>query len=275
MFKFFRTFVFLIFFLNLDSKAENIPQKPLANINNKFLTEGRNEAALYFQKPASPIMHEILHTHNIVMIVMSVIFILCCALLIYIIFRFSEKNNPNPQKFTHNTTLEIFWTVIPILIVCVFAFYNLKTLYHEEIQNSSDLTIKVVGHQWYWTYEYPEEKIKFDSYMKKDEDLIDGDKRLLSVDNAVYVPVGKNIKILVTADDVIHSWALPAFGVKKDCVPGRINETWFKAEKEGVFYGQCSELCGILHGFMPIEIHVVSDEQFAEWKKTAQSKFAI
>jgi len=241
MFKFFKFFLLLALISNLELKAENVTQDQPKVVENKFLTEGKNDAALFFQKPQSGIMHEIVKTHNIIMIVMSVIFVLCCALLLFL----------------------------------VFAFYNVKTLHHEEIQNHTDLTIKVIGHQWYWTYEYTEDKIKFDSYMKKDEDLIDGDKRLLSVDNAIYVPVGKNIKILVTADDVIHSWALPAFGVKKDAVPGRINETWFRADEEGVFYGQCSELCGILHGFMPIEIRVVSDEKFAEWKKDAQSKFAI
>jgi cytochrome c oxidase subunit 2 len=267
-----RFFVLLflsLFFINNDTHA-----KEQNHIDQKFLTDGADKMVFFFQKPTSSVMHEIIKTHNIIFIAMSLIFVLCCAFLLFIIFRFSEKNNPKPQKFTHNTTLEIVWTVIPIFIVCIFSFFNLRTLHHEEIQKDSDLTIKIVGHQWYWTYEYPDSQIKFDSYMIKDEDLKDGDKRLLSVDNPVYVPKGKNIKLLITADDVIHSWAIPSFGVKKDAVPGRVNETWFRADEEGVFYGQCSELCGILHGFMPIEVRVVSDEEFSNWQNQSKTKFA-
>ena len=240
-----------------------------------FLKENNNAKAMFFQQPNSPVMHDIVKTHNLIFGVMLLVLVLCCGLLLYTIIRFSEKNNPKPAKFTHNTGLEVAWTVIPLIIALAFSFVNIKALSHSDVQEKYDLTIKVVGHQWYWTYEYSDEKIKFDSYMKKSENLVEGDRRLLSVDNPVYVPVGKNIRIIVTADDVIHSWAVPAFGVKKDTVPGRLNETWFKAEREGVFYGQCSELCGLLHGFMPIEIHVVNDAEFANWVAQAKSKFSI
>ena len=269
MFKLFNIlFLLLIFSASVASAEEK-------KADNHFLTDGSDLKAVFFQKPNSEVMHQIIKTHNVIFVGMTVIFVLCCVLLIYIIYRFNEKRNQNPSNFTHNTVLEIAWTVIPLLIVFVFSIFNLKTLHREEIQENYDMTIKIVGHQWYWTYEYPDEKIRFDSYMKKDNELVEGDRRLLSVDNPIFVPVGKNVKIILTADDVIHSWAMPAFGVKKDAVPGRLNETWFRADSEGVFYGQCSELCGLLHGFMPIEVHVVSEEDFAKWVANSKSKFSF
>lgn len=276
--------VFLFGSLKAESPKAESSQTAITkdDVNEDFfLNDGKDAKSMFFQKPNTPVMREIVKTHNIIFGVMVVVLILCCGLLLYTIIRFSEKNNPKPAKFTHNTGLEIAWTVIPLVIALGFSFFNLKALHRSDIQEKYDLTIKVVGHQWYWTYEYQDEKIKFDSYMKNDpykgakNELKLGDKRLLSVDNPLYVPVGKNVRIIVTADDVIHSWAVPAFGVKKDTVPGRLNETWFKAERTGVFYGQCSELCGLLHGFMPIEIHVVDDSEFANWVTEAKSKFAV
>lgn len=266
---FYRLFLLVILLLGSSSYADDVKKD--------YLKDGNGDVVWFFQEPASEVMHEVVHLHSIIFYTMMVVFFLCCSLLIYILFRFSAKRNSRPQTFTHNTMLEVFWTGIPLLIVCFLAYFNIEVLKKEEMQEYTkqmDMTIKVVGHQWYWTYEYPDYGIKFDSYMKKDEDLTGDDKRLLSVDNPVYVPVGKTVKVVLAADDVIHSWALPAFGVKKDAVPGRLNETWFKADKEGVFYGQCSELCGLLHGFMPIEIRVLSENEFNKWASEAKAKFS-
>ena len=266
---FYKLFLLIILSISVSANANGVKKD--------YLTDGNSQKAMFFQEPASEVMHDVVNLHSLMFGVMMVIFILCCSLLLYILFRFNEKRNPKPQTFTHNTTLEILWTGIPLLIVCFLAFYNMEVLKKEEMQeyHDMDMTIKVVGHQWYWTYEYPEQSLKFDSYMKKDEDLIGDDKRLLSVDNPLYVPVGKSIKLIITADDVIHSWALPALGVKKDAIPGRLNETWFKIDKEGVFYGQCSELCGLLHGFMPIEVHALSEDDFKKWAEEAKSEFSV
>lgn len=289
----FRILLIILAIIFSDLQADEVSKNEELQSNNSttqltdefFLKDGNDAKPIFFQESNTQVMNEVIKVHNIIFAVMFIIFLLCCALLLYIIIRFSQKNNPNPATFTHNTFLEVFWTGIPLVIVCIFCIFNLKTLYHQEIQETNDIkmdmTIKIVGHQWYWTYEYPDEKIKFDSYIKNDpykknsNELKLGDKRLLSVHEAMYVPKGKNIKIILTADDVIHSWAVPAFGVKKDAVPGRLNETWFNAEREGVFYGQCSELCGILHGFMPIEIHVVDDEKFNAWLTEAKKKFTV
>jgi len=151
---------------------------------------------------------------------------------------------------------------------------SFKVLYSQDTIPKADVTIKAVGYQWYWGYEYPDENIIFDSYMIEEKDLAEGQPRLLATDNVVVVPVNKVVKVLITANDVLHAWALPAFGVKRDAMPGRVNETWFKAEKEGTFYGQCSELCGIKHAFMPIEVRVVSDEEYQAWLEEAKIKFA-
>jgi cytochrome c oxidase subunit 2 len=198
--------------------------------------------------------------------------------LLYICVRFSKKANPKPQTFTHNKTVEIIWTVIPILILVGIAIPSLRVHYkyynNETIIQNPDLTIKVVGHQWYWSYEYPEQKIAFDSNITQQKDLPEGAPRLLEVDNPIVVPVGKVVRVQITSADVIHAWVVPAFGVKKGAVPGRLNETWFKAEKEGIYYGQCSVLCGKLHGFMPVKVVAVSPEKFEQWVHGAQLKFA-
>src|SRR6056300_1343429 len=173
-----------------------------------------------------------------------------------------------------NVAIEVLWTLIPCLILTVIAVPSFKTLYSQDRIPKADVTIKAVGYQWYWGYEYPDENIIFDSYMVETKDLKAGQPRLLAVDNVVVVPVNKVVKVLITANDVLHAWALPSFGVKRDAVPGRINETWFKAERVGTFYGQCSELCGIKHAFMPIEVRVVSEEDYQEWLTDAKVKFA-
>jgi cytochrome c oxidase subunit 2 len=196
-------------------------------------------------------------------------------LILYSVYKFRASKNPNPSKTTHNTFIEILWTVIPCLILVVIAIPSFKLLYKQDVIPKADVTIKAIGYQWYWGYEYPDEKIAFESVMVETKDLKPGQPRLLATDTKVVVPVNKVVKVLITANDVLHAWALPAFGVKRDAVPGRINETWFKAEKEGIFYGQCSELCGIKHAFMPITVEVVSQEKYNEWVAMAKKKYAM
>jgi len=221
---------------------------------------------LGFQTPASPVMDKLNSLHDYLLILITAISIFVLVLLGYICLRFRRKANPVPSKTTHNTMLEVVWTVIPIIILVGIAIPSLKLHYYMERSPEPEMHIKVVGYQWYWHYEYPDHGgIAFDSYMKKDEELAPGEPRLLTVDNRLVVPVDTNIKVQLTGADVIHSWAVPAFGVKRDAMPGRLNETWFRAEKLGTYYGQCSELCGVGHGFMPVVVEVVSKEEFATW----------
>ncbi|MBD1166226.1 cytochrome c oxidase subunit II [Pelagibacterales bacterium SAG-MED07] len=230
---------------------------------------------LGFQNPASDGMRDIVNFHNNLLLpIIIAISVFVLFLMLYACVRFRASANPNPSKRTHNVTVEILWTLIPCLILIVMAVPSFKILYKQDTIPKADLTIKAVGYQWYWGYEYPDENIIFDSYMIEEKDLRAGQPRLLTVDHEVVVPVNKVVKVLITANDVLHAWALPAFGVKRDAVPGRINETWFKAEKEGTYYGQCSELCGIKHAFMPITVKVVSDEDYKEWLSEARVKFA-
>lgn len=258
--------------LNADNQPIALEKKGLQYIERDF-----SEKRINFVEPASDSMREVIKLHNIMFSTMMFIFILVCVFLGYIIWRFHYSGKGKRNKdFTHNTKLEIFWTLTPLIIVGFLATLSLKSLTKIEKNNEkSDIILKVVGHQWYWTYEYPEYGIKFDSYMKKDNELVAGDKRLLSTDNKIVLPQGKNIKLIVTADDVIHAWTIPAFGVKKDCVPGRLNETWFKADKTGKFYGQCSELCGVLHGFMPIEVEITTESEFLDWANKAKLQFPL
>ncbi len=219
-----------------------------------------------FQEPASPIMHEIYNFHHLLLIIITAITIFVLGLLLYICVRFRASRNPVPSKTSHNTVIEIIWTAVPVLILVFIAIKSFPLIYKEAEAPDAQMTIKVLGSQWFWTYEYPDHGgFTFDSYMVEDKDLKPGQIRLLEVDNRIVVPVDTVIRVQMTAADVIHSWAIPALGVKKDAVPGRLNETWFKAEKPGVYYGQCSELCGVKHGFMPIAVEAVSKEQFAAW----------
>jgi cytochrome c oxidase subunit 2 len=220
-------------------------------------------------------MTEIVSFHNNILLpVIIAISVFVLFLMIYVCIRFRASKNPNPSKTTHNVAVEVLWTLIPCLILIVMAVPSFKILYKQDTIPKADLTIKAVGYQWYWGYEYPDENIIFESYMIKEAELKENQPRLLTVDNEVIVPVNKVVKVLITANDVLHAWALPSFGVKRDAVPGRINETWFKAEKVGTYYGQCSELCGIEHAFMPITVKVVTDEEYAIWLAEAKMKFA-
>ena len=228
-----------------------------------------------FQDAASQSMRDIVSFHNNILLpIIIAITVFVLFLMIYTCIRFRESKNPVPSKTTHNVAVEVLWTLIPCLILIVMAVPSFKLLYKQDTIPKVDVTIKATGYQWYWGYEYPDENIIFESYMIKEDELKENQPRLLTVDNEIVVPVNKVVKVLITANDVLHAWALPSFGVKRDAVPGRINETWFKAEKVGTYYGQCSELCGIQHAFMPITVRVVTDEEYAQWLAEAQMKFA-
>lgn len=228
-----------------------------------------------FQEAASPIMQELHAFHNFLLIISCVIVLFVFLLLAYVAIRFNAKSNPVPATFTHNVAIEIIWTVIPIIILVIIAIPSFRILKQVEHAPPSDLTIKVVGSQWYWTYSYPDNNIEFDSNIIQTKDLKPGQIRLLEVDNRLVVPQGAVVKFLITASDVIHNFAVPALGIKTDAVPGRVNHAWTKIEKKGVYYGQCSELCGVNHGFMPIAIEVVSKEEFDEWVKSKTKTAAI
>ena len=243
--------------------------------STNVLANQPKEWQLGFQEAASQTMRDIVNFHNNLLLPIIIgISVFVLFLMIYTCIRFRASRNPIPSKTTHNFAVEILWTLIPCLILIVMAVPSFQILYKQDTIPKAEVTIKDVGYQWYWGYEYPDENIIFESYMLKEEDLKENQPRLLTVDNEVVVPVNKVVKVLITANDVLHAWALPSFGVKRDAVPGRINETWFKAEKIGTYYGQCSELCGIQHAFMPITVRVVSEEDYVEWLSGAKIKFA-
>jgi cytochrome c oxidase subunit II len=222
------------------------------------------------QEAATPVMENITWFHNFLLVLITVITLFVLVLLIMVVVKFNARTNPVPSKTTHNTLIEVAWTLIPVLILVGVAVPSFRLLFQELDIPKADLTIKATGKQWYWSYAYPDNgKFEFDSLMAQDKQ-----PRLLGVDNEMVVPVNKVIRVQTTGADVIHSFAVPAFGIKIDAVPGRLNETWFKATKTGMFYGQCSELCGKDHAFMPIAVRVVSDQEFTAWIETAKKKFA-
>ena len=228
-----------------------------------------------FQEAVTPVMERINDFHNLLITISILIVIFVVVLLGYVMFRFRASRNPVPSRTTHNTLLEMIWTVIPALILVVIAVPSFRVLYYMDRAADAEMTIKAIGSQWFWTYEYPDHgNFVFNSLMVPDDEIGEGQVRLLETDTRVVVPVDTTIRLLVTANDVIHAWAIPSFGIKLDAVPGRINETWFRVEREGVFYGQCSELCGINHGFMPIVVEAVSKERFNEWVEEAREEFA-
>ena len=228
--------------------------------------------AIGLQEAASPVMERISSFNDLVFIVSIVITVFVLALLLYIVYRFNAKRNPVPSKTSHNTLLEVVWTVLPIIILVVIAIPSFRLLYFTDRTEDAEMTIKAIGHQWYWTYEYPDfDDLSLDAFMVPEDELEEGQPRLLETDTRVMLPVDTTIRILVTADDVIHSWAVPAFGIKIDAVPGRLNETWVRVDREGVYYGQCSELCGVDHAFMPIAVEVVSKDAFAAWVEAART----
>ena len=231
---------------------------------------------LSFQNPATDLMGSVVGLHNIILIVMTLVTLFVLFLLFYVSFRFSAKRNPIPSTTTHNTVVEVLWTAIPIVILVVLAIPSFKLLYQQEKSENYDMTVKVIGHQWYWEYEYPDHgDFYFESYMVQEQDLEEGDLRLLTVDNPLVIPANKNIQILITAGDVLHSWAVPSMGLKTDAVPGRLNETWVNVKEPGIYRGQCSEICGSGHGFMPVVVKVLPEREFMAWANEAKNNYAI
>jgi cytochrome c oxidase subunit 2 len=235
---------------------------------------------LGFQQSATPVMDNIISFHTFVLYVIIAISIFVLALLLIIMVRFNARANPSPSRTTHNTLLEVAWTLIPVAILVGIAIPSFRLLFFQlnipaMSAEAGDVTIKATGKQWFWTYSYPDHgNFEFDSLLVRDPNLLKGRPRLLAVDNEVVVPVNKNIRVITTGADVIHAFAVPSFGIKIDSVPGRINETWFRATREGIYYGQCSELCGKDHAYMPIAVRVVSEAEFKTWVEGARKRFA-
>ena len=229
-----------------------------------------------FQDPATDLMGKVISLHNGISIVMAGVTLFVLILLFYVSFRFSAKRNPNPSSTTHNTILEILWTAIPVIILVIMAIPSFKLLYQQEKTDDYDMTVKIIGHQWYWEYEYPDYgNFYFESYMVQDQDLKKDDIRLLTVDNPLVIPANTNIQILITAGDVLNSWAVPSMGIKTDAVPGRLNETWVNVKEPGTYRGQCSEICGSGHGFMPTVVKVLPKAEFLAWVEEAKNSYAI
>lgn len=230
------------------------------------------------ETPVTPIARQIDSFYNDLLTpIIFAITLFVIALLVYVIFRFNEKSNPTPSRLTHHTGLELAWTIIPVMILVIISIPSFRLLTHELVLPKADITVKVTGHQWYWTYQYPKDQgggFTFDSYLKSPDEMKPGDIRQLAVDNEAVVPVGKTVIVQVTSSDVIHSFTVPSFGVRIDAIPGRLNQTWFKAEREGVYYGQCSKLCGQNHAYMPIAFRVVSQQEYTAWLAGAKKKFA-
>jgi cytochrome c oxidase subunit 2 len=226
------------------------------------------------QESATPIMAQIAWFHNMLLWIIGAISAFVLGLLLIVIVRFNARANPTPSRTTHNTPIEVLWTIVPVIILAVIAVPSFRLLFTELEVPKPDLTIKATGKQWFWSYNYPDNGFEFDSLMVQEKDLKPGQPRLLTVDNEMVVPVNKVVHVLVTGADVIHSFTVPSFGSRIDAVPGRMNETWFKPTITGMFYGQCSELCGKDHSFMPISVRVVTDAEFAAWAAQAKQKFA-
>lgn len=230
---------------------------------------------LGFQEAVTPVMERIEDFHHLLLIIIVAICVLVAVLLIWIMVRYNTRTNPVPSKTAHNTLIEVVWTIVPVIILVIVAIPSFKLLYYEAAIPTPDVKIKAIGKQWFWSYEYPAANIVYDLLGLSDADNAkQGKPRLLGVDNPIYVPVNKVVLLETTGADVIHSWAIPAFGVKINSIPGRLNHSWFKATKEGVYYGQCSELCGVRHAYMPIEVHVVSQAAYDAWLAAAKKKFA-
>ena len=266
-----------------------VPQVALAGLTAMLMAPGAAMAQvgvgqpapgqMVMQEPVTPIAREIQSFYDLTNVIIIAIAIFVLILLLYVMFRFNEKRNPTPSTTTHHTLLELAWTVVPILILVVIAIPSFKLLMNQYTYPKPDLTIKAIGNSWFWEHEYPDHgNISITSNMLGDAEIAEREQRgipsprLLAVDNEVVVPVNKVVHVLVTANDVIHNWTIPSFGSKVDAVPGRVTSTWFKAEREGMYYGQCSELCGLNHAFMPIGVRVVSDEVFNQWVEAVQAR---
>src|ERR1700746_3356863 len=227
------------------------------------------------QPPATPVKDRLSAFHDELLIIIALIRIFVLGLLLYVIVRFHHQRNPVPTRTSHNTIIEMLWTVVPVLILVIIAIPSFKLMYFMDRVPNPDMTIKVTGHQWYWSYEYPDQGgLAFDSNIIPEGDLKPGQKRLLDVDNPLVVPVDTPIRVLVTGTDVIHSWFVPSFGVQEYAIVGRLNESWMKIEHDGVYYGECNQICGINHAFMPIKVEAVSKADFQRWLVDAKKKFA-
>jgi len=231
---------------------------------------------LGLQDAAAPVMVEIAWFHDLLLWIISAIVLFVFVLLATVVVRFNARSNPTPSRTTHNPVLEVMWTIVPVIILVVIAVPSFRLLFVQLDEPKPDLTVKAIGSQWHWSYAYPDNgNFEFDSYIVEEKDLKPGQPRLLTVDNDLVVPVNKIVHVLVTGNDVIHSFAVPSFGVKIDAVPGRLNDTWFKATSQGIFHGQCSELCGKDHAFMPITVQVVSEADFNAWVATKKQNAGL
>jgi len=246
-----------------------------------FAQSGPQPWQMNFRPSATPVMDDIIDFHNLLLVIEVIIVLFVLGLMVYICVKFNAKANPVPSKTTHNAFLEVVWTVIPIIILIVITVPSVKLLVFMDKapKEKVEMTLKVIGHQWYWSYEYPDAgNLAFDSNIIPDEeiDVSKGQIRLLEVDNRIAIPVDTTIRVIMTSEDVLHNWAVPAFGIKMDTVPGRINESWIRvpAARAGVYRGQCSELCGVNHGYMPIVIEAKSKQDFAKWLDKAKKEFA-
>ena len=247
-----------------------------ASFSDGAAAAGPENWQMGFRPAMSPTAEEI-HWFNdwilLPIIVFIVVFVM--GLLVYVMWRFSEKRNPTPSKTTHNTAIEVLWTAVPVLLLIVIAIPSFKLLYFADRIEEADMTLKAIGRQWYWSYQYPDHGgFEFDAYMLAEEEVQEGQKWLLDTDNVVVLPVETNIRLLITASDVLHAFALPAMGIRLDAVPGQVNETWLRINQEGTYYGQCSELCGTGHSYMPITVKAVSKAEFEDWVTQAKEEFA-
>lgn len=240
------------------------------------LAAGRSKPwQMWFQEPASPVMERIVEFHNIIFAIEVGVVVLVLGILFYVIVRFNAKSNPVPSTTTHNTLLEVIWTAVPVLILIIIAVPSMKLLYYADRIEKAEMTLKITGNQWFWTYAYPDHGgFSFDSLIVSDDELKKGQPRLLTVDNPVVLPAQTNIRLLFTSADVIHNWAVPSLGLKLDAVAGRNNESWVRINAEGDYYGMCSELCGVNHAFMPVHIKAVSKQAFQAWIDKAKQEFA-
>jgi cytochrome c oxidase subunit 2 len=230
---------------------------------------------LGFQAAASPVQEHMHSLHQLLLVIITIVTLFVMGLLLYTMIRFRASRHPTPSRTAHHTVLEVLWTAVPILILVIFAIPSFKLLYFTDRAPKAEMTVKVVGHQWYWSYEYPDNgDLKFDSNIIQAEDLKPGQHRLLEVDNRIVLPVGTEVRVLVTGNDVIHSWLVPALGVQIYAMPGRINETWVRIDKPGVYYGQCNQICGTNHGYMPIAVEAMAKADFERWTAEAKKKFA-
>ena len=248
---------------------------PLLLLSAPAFAEEPYDWQLGWQPAASPVREHIDALHNVLLVVITLITLFVLGLLLYVMFRFSAKRHPVPSKITHNTVIEIIWTLVPVLILVAIAVPSFKLLYYMDKNPHATMTIKITGHQWYWSYEYPDQgDLSFNSNMLDDDTTKkEGKPRLLAGDNPVVVPVGTVVRVLVAGTDVIHSWFVPAVGVQEYAMPGRTNEAWLQIDRPGVYYGQCNQICGSNHPFMPIEIHAVSQDDFAKWVDGDKKQF--